>query len=518
MPPGSYRTIAFSAPWGSVLTGNFTVCTLRCGRQTVTTRQVIPVKQIAPFRIQDPNWLVVQSLPPLGRHPVISLLPRTAVPSEFDQISAHLTRLCQHAILHSGLNDLVYYPSREPPDCLAKRSPFSPQVDLSAILISPCREILGVADVLYDRDHSDTLPVVVKRETITANDQIEFYAWSEDRWLNPALWNAPVPPGDVLTHPVNPRAKFMLPYPANCMKTLVAFSMMRLVDSDIVSLESIITYDTTECPVKNNIPISLPLGYLLTQMISIDSNFAAEVLLQWLFKNDQLDGANAFFQQLGLQTLTLQPLHKSCGRGWYEGKITVGSLDLAKLLMIIFGVRGNLWWINAETPVVADAVLSPSSQEYLQQLMGQQAYAQALNPLAVCGAPFQEQGFRTTVLPRYINRFGYLAVYSPLDDDSANFGYDMRPCLEHATSAFAHKTGLGGFSGADHGWLERLDGSGNRLIVSLHTSAGTLFQSPELADQRPDACYTLRICYANAFAKIAQVLEPLTCADPRDLA
>lgn len=506
LSPGAYRTVQFRDVHHAVLRGCFTVRRSLCGRrEAVTVVPIVRVSTIAPFYPENPNWLVVQAAPPRGDDPFVSLSTQTPIPDTFDQVSAYLATLCQDALLSSGFSNLVYYPLRNPPLCLAEPSPFLPQIDLAVILLSPSNEILGAADVLWDRDVPDTYAVCLDRATLTANRDVRFFVWREARWVDPELWNAPVPPEDVLTHPLDPQLSFMLPFPSGCCKTALAVAMMRLVDANVLQLTTVLTYDDAHCPPPpTNSTAAWSLAYLLTEMVERSSSFAGQVLLQWLFKNDYLASTNQWFRELGLQTIVLQPLDPACGLGEEEGKMTAGALDVCKLLMVIFGVRGTLW-----NDIRADDVLSPSSQAFLQQRLQNQAYAEALNPLAVCGSPYHEQGFPTTVPDQYINQLGYLVVYSPLDDCSFNFGYDMRPCLQEATMAFAHKTGLAEFSGCDHGVVRRLDEQGNRLVVALHTSAGCLFQSPDLAAEQPTACATLQLCYANAFSKVAQALEVL---------
>ena len=140
----------------------------------------------------------------------------------FKSNSLKLSKYMLNGLLNSGFNNLVYYNNRNS-DGTALPSPFLPQVDLSVIEISKNNKIISACNILYDRDHPGGYEVELDRKTITANDQISFNIWREKRWTDPLLWNEPPAPIDVISNPPNPKFSFMLPYPASCLKTMIAY-------------------------------------------------------------------------------------------------------------------------------------------------------------------------------------------------------------------------------------------------------------------------------------------------------
>lgn len=424
----------------------------------------------------------------------------------FYENSKCLSKFLMKTLQNSGFDKLIYYKNRDENNN-ALPSPFLPQVDISVIIISPNKCIKAAANILYDRDNPNGFSVCLSREKLTANNNVKFFVWREDRWLNSEIWNSPIPKKDVLTNPLNPKLQFMLPYPGSCLKTLIAFYFMKLIEQNKIKLSDIITYDTNDCPsppIPSETPLSASLNEWLTQMITVSYNFAAIVLLQYLFKFDYLEKANNYFKSIGLDTLYLEPSLPNCGRFWYDGKMGLGSLDICKLLMIVFGVKGALWKVNSKF-IYSKKELSVISQEYLQNLLANDAFAECLNPVAVCGSKYHQQGLPTTVPKQFIDKkTGSLSV--PILDEgyTLNYDYDMYPCLQNASLKFYHKIGLTDYTASDHGYIKKIDSNGNHIIIALNTSAGILFQDYELRDQYPNACENLNLCFSNAFSKIAQ--------------
>ena len=426
----------------------------------------------------------------------------------FKRRSRCLSKALTKALLRSGFADLIYYETRDP-EGRALPSPFLPQVDLAVIVLSEKNKILSASNILYDRDHPEGYDVCLDRQNLTANDTVRFSVWRQDRWVDPTIWNEPVPDKDLLTNPPKPKTSFMQSYPASCFKTQLTFYMLKLVDQGILSLDTVLTYDKKDCfpPIPPGTSETETLAYWMTTNMTISYNFASTVLLQWLYKNNMLQAANDYFQSIGLQTLNLQPLNVNCGLDWYNGKMGTGALDICKLLLIIYGVPGTLWEHEGKM-IVADDQLSTTSRQFMQDLLKNQAFAEVLNPVGVCGSPYHKQGFHTIVPPEWIDPdTGSLTVPIPDDGFVLNFGYDMRPCLANATLVFSHKTGLTDYAGCDHGYVNTLQGTGKKIIVALHTSAGSLFQDPDLADQTPNACLNLNLCYSNAFPNIAKAVQ-----------
>ena len=430
--------------------------------------------------------------------------------SNFKCNSLKLSKYMLHALQNSGFNNLVYYNNRNA-EGNALPSPFLPQVDLSVIEISEDNKIIGACNILYDRNHPQGYEVKLDRETITANNQISFNIWREDRWTNPALWNTPPAPLDVITNPPNAKFSFMLPYPASCLKTMVAFIFMTLVDEGKLTLNTVITYQENGCePPPSGISKSNILSVWLNQMITISENFATSVLLQYLYLTNELKNSQDKFNNIGLNALKFGPaLSPACGKGWEDGFFAMGSIDTSKLLSIIFGVCGKLWTTFDGKKIYADKILSKKSQKFLQDLLYNYAFAEVLNPVGLCGSPYKIQGFKTTIPPQFIGPNNHLVVPLPEDDFVLDFGYDMSPCLKMANTKFGHKTGLTQFAGGDHGYVTSIKPCNKKYIITLHTSAGSKFADPELASAKPDACTQYTICYSNAFPRIANYINKL---------
>ena len=428
----------------------------------------------------------------------------------FKSNSLKLSKYMLNGLLNSGFNNLVYYNNRDS-DGTALPSPFLVQVDLSVIEISKKNKIIGACNILYDRDNPEGYEVKLDRKTITANDQISFNIWREDRWKDPVLWNKPPAPIDVITDPPNPKLRFMLPFPASCLKTMVAFTCMTLVDEGKLTLYSIITYQEKDCePAPAGVPKSNYLGVWLNQMITISENFSASVLLQYLYLANELEKSQDKFNNIGLNALKFgPPLIPECGKNWYDGFFAMGANDTSKLLLIIFGVCGKLWTTLDGKQIYANEILSKKSQKFLQNLLYNYAFAEVLNPVGLCGSPYKIQGFQTKVPPQFIGSNNHLVVYLPEDDFTLDFGYDMSSCLKEANTQFAHKTGLTEFAGGDHGYVRTIKHCNKKYIITLHTSAGSKFADPELANAKPDACTEYGICYSNAFSKIADNINKL---------
>jgi hypothetical protein len=428
----------------------------------------------------------------------------------FESNSKKLSKYILNALLNSGFNKLVYYNNRDSSGT-ALPSPFLPQVDLSVIEISKNNKILAACNILYDRDHPEGYEVQLNRRTITANNQVSFNVWREERWINPELWNKPPAAIDVITNPPNPIFSFMLPYPASCLKTMIAFIFMTLVDEGKIKLNSIITYQETGCPpAPNNIPKSNLLSVWLTQMITISENFDQKVLLQYLYLNNELKNSQDKFNNLGLNALKFGPtLNPKCGQNSYDGFFGMGSIDTSKLLLIIFGVTGVLWTTLDGKKICADKVLSKKSQKFLQNILYNNAFAEVLNPVGLCGSPYKIQGFKTCVPPQFIGANNNLVVPLPEIGFILDFGYDMSNCLKKANTRFAHNTGLTDFAGGDHGYVSKCKKCNKKYIITIHTSAGKNFADPELANAKPNACDEYNICYSNAFPKIANYINKL---------
>jgi len=79
LPPGAYRVmnILNTNPRDTVLQGVFQVLETSPRNPTLTTVEQVPLKNYTPFRIEDPNFLVVGLEAPFGNWAPVSLISST---------------------------------------------------------------------------------------------------------------------------------------------------------------------------------------------------------------------------------------------------------------------------------------------------------------------------------------------------------------------------------------------------------------------------------------------------------
>jgi hypothetical protein len=199
----------------------------------------------------------------------------------------------------------------------------------------------------------------------------------------------------------------------------------------------------------------------------------------------------------------------------------MGSLDTARLLLLVAGARGPLWTSPNHRTVTADAGLSQSSRKYFESVLAQQSFNEVLNPVNLCDSTDAMQGIPSTVANRWIDSAtGHVVTYD--GDLPIDFGYDVRPCTARAEVKFAHKTGLVSFAGSDAGIVRALPGQdGRTYVVAIQSSIGYRYGDPDWAAANPNACEDAPyVCYPRGFGRVGKAVDDLVKARPaavRDL-
>lgn len=447
---------------------------------------------------------------------------RPQPPSENARLSAGMAE----ALRTAGFDELVDYNDRV--DGLAQQVSVLPNVDLAVIELDRRGQVAAAANVLYDRDSPDGFQVRVDPRTLEATG-VQFARWDADRFADPVAWDAGPAAGDVLEQPRRVEKQYMVTYPASVLKVMVGYEILRLVDRRKLALDTPVVYqerDGQTCAYGPSNPDGLdpaPVADGATdtvagwfdQMITVSDNFATCVLLQEIYDQGALVSANAHFRSLGLDTLVMEPRYPAVGSGWSSGHFSMGSLDTARLLLLVAGARGPLWTTPQRRVVTAAAGLSPRSRQYFERVLLEQSFNEVLNPVNLCDSTETAQGIPSTVSDRWIDPdTGNVVTYD--GDLVIDFGYDVRPCIERAEVSFAHKTGLVSFAGSDAGIVRALPGQdGRTYVVAIQSSIGYRYGDPDWAASDPNACEdSPYVCYPRGFGRIGQAVDTLVKARP----
>lgn len=440
--------------------------------------------------------------------------------SESARLSAGLAK----AIRHSGLDGLVDFDNRV--GGAAQAAEFLPNVDLAVIELSRRGRVLGAANVLYDRDSPRGYKVEVDRRGLRAHG-VQFNAWNMERFNDAAAWAAGPARDEVLQRPLRVRKQYMTTYPASVLKIMVAHGILRLVDEGELRLADEVAYQDRggkSCQYAPSNPEGLDpapvadgatdtVAGWMDQMITVSDNFATCVLLQEIYDQRALRKTNRDFRRIGLSTLRMWPADPKVGSGWSTGRMSMGALDTAKLMLLASGAPGWLWTAPDGGAVTADNVLSPSSQRFYRKILAEQSFNEVLNPVNLCGSSDAVQGIPSTVSRRWIDpKTGQVVTYD--GDVVLDFGYDVRPCTRNAEVKFLHKTGLVSFAGSDAGIVRALPGEDGRwYVVAVQSSIGSRFGDADWATSDPNACEGAPfVCYPRGFGRIGSAVDRLVKA------
>lgn len=451
----------------------------------------------------------------------------SAAPAGAGTESARLSSGLAKAVSSAGLDTLVDY-DNPGGNGKAKPAAYLPNVDLAVIELSATGKVVGVANVLYDRDSPNGYQVQVDPATL-ATKNVEFSRWRLNRWDDQVAWAAGPASTDVTVPATNPSKRYMAAYPASVLKLMVGYSVYRLVDQGLLPLSRRQTYHevngltcgygpsnpTGAVPVPVADGATDTVAGWMDQMITVSDNFATCVLLQAIHDAGALDSANAHFAAIGLPSLRMRPSQPEVGNGWSSGTMSMGALDTAKLLLLVNGSSGKLWTAPDGTAISADSVLTPASRDGFRTLLAEQSFNEVLNPVNLCGSSDAVQGIPSTVPQRWVDSTnGHVVTYD--GDLAIDFGYDTRPCQGAAQVTFAHKTGLTYNAGGDAGIVRALPGKDGRwYVVASLTNVGNRFGDGDWAKSKPNACEGAPyVCYPRGFGRIGAAVDALVKARP----
>jgi Beta-lactamase enzyme family len=387
------------------------------------------------------------------------------------------------------------------PDGPAPQVANTPNVDVAVIELDDAGNPIAAANVLLSRDFPDGR-IVALDDGLGATG-IDWQAWDIARWDGD--WDATTPPSIVPAQPGSDA--FMVPYPASTFKLLVAFHTLRLVDEGVIGLDAEYKYRrerSDTCLGEKVNPLKTTTRQMLDDMITFSSNNATCVLLKQLHDLGQIDAMNAGFAELGLGTLQVNGTDRGAGGTWNPGSIHMTAIDTARLLLIVNGTGGELWTAPNGSPVVADEVLSPTSQGLLLDLLAQQGFNEVLSTTNWCGADYPVQGIPATVASRWVDPAdGTVTV------DGIPYFQDVRDCNDTAEVAFAHKTGLTYNYGSDAGIVRSIEEGGRHYVVAVFTNLGYRYSDASEADEPDLPCFTSGVCYTEKFAELGKAIDEL---------
>lgn len=375
-------------------------------------------------------------------------------------------------------------------------------------------------------------------------------------------WDAPYSPADdLLAGREQAAVSFLSPYPASLFKVIVAFRIMRLVDMKQLSLNDRVppppapaaatpsttaplptTGSATPAPPTGSAPATPttePASPALTPqraeradrtdaaqatvhagrigetpgqrvrdamfaMMTYSDNESARGLLRLLHQRNDLPAMHAELRELGLGTLQINGTNPATGGNWQPGSISMTSMDTARLLWLIEQDSGELW-TRPDGKAVQASLLSPKSRAYLQGLLADQAYQEALATTIFCGKEGVRPGIPATEPRRWINPSdGTVTV------DGYFYGNDVRPCNAAAEVTFDHKTGLTWNYGADAGIVQQLKGKPERhYVISFISNLGYRYVDSSFANRRSTPCEdpVSPICFAQQIPTMAQQID-----------
>jgi len=389
----------------------------------------------------------------------------------------------------------------------ALQIPHMPNVDIAVIELDSHGRMVDRADVILSRDYPAGL--VVPLDANGGATAVRFRRWDIERWdggtfsdsngkqLSVKGWtdNPPLTDADdIVAGRQSAPIQFMLPYPASLFKLMVAYRVMRLVDMGVVTLDTLYTYSPDKNDKKKD-ETRLVRDWM-DPMITYSDNNSARAMVKMLWDLNQIDAMHAEFAALGLPTLQLNGTNPDSGGFWLPGLIHMSASDTVRLLWIIQGGQGTLWR-RPDGSAVTSAELSNSSRAYLEGLLAQQGFNEALTTSNFCGAVNTRPGIPSLVPSRWINPSdGTVTV------GGVFYGADVRPCNAAAEVSFAHKTGLTFNYGSDAGIVESLPGKPlRRYIVAFFSNLGYRYTDSVFAsrtslpcnDPVGPICYTQRI-------------------------
>ena len=361
-----------------------------------------------------------------------------------------------------------------------------PNIDVAVIQLDAQGKVVSCANVLLSRDYPEGLIVPIGLNQGAAS--VRYRRWDIERWNGSVFKpgeSTPVtmkgwtnhPPltddDDIVPGRKNASVQFMAPYPASLFKLLVAFHVMRMVDSGPLTLDTPYTLS-----VLNKKDETRPVRAWLDPMITESDNRATQALLQLLHRHSRIETMNREFRELGLETLQINGTRAEDGRNWQTDRIHMTAFDTARLLLLIEGPPSELWRAPGGRAVTA-GFLSESSRAFLKKLLAEQGLNEALSTANLAGVRHVRPGIPSQISARWINLTNGVVVV-----DGVNFGVDVRASNLLAEVSFAHKTGLTYNYASDAGIVTSLPGKPfRRYIIAFLSNLGYRFVDEAFADR-----------------------------------
>lgn len=452
----------------------------------------------------------------------------------FDRRSGHLESALLDAVRAQQFDQVVDFGPVEgacpgSPWCPspAQTIATAPNIDVAVIALDRSGRPRAAANVLLSRDYPRGTGVPIDDDLGTT--AVRWRRWNPDRWNGGTFseedgsrattvgWkdNPPLTGDDDIV-PGRERApfEFMAPYPASTFKLLVAFHTLRLVDEGVVALDGPYRYAPPDGP-----SMTRTNRQLLDRMITESDNDSAKALLKQLHDLGQVDPLNAGLAELGLGTLQVHGTDPATGAKWGIGRITMTSLDTARLLLVVRGGPGVLWRAPDGEKVRADDILSRDSRAILLGMLVDQGWNDVLTTSNWCGRPYPTPGIPSLVAEPWVDpETGSVSV------GGKSFGQDVRPCNERAEVSFAHKTGFTYNYLSDAGIVrsfrgpEGARGSGGvpqgDYIVVMMSNLGYRYADPrQVPTDRPicgdDPALDRGVCYTEKFAGLGRAVDAI---------
>jgi hypothetical protein len=251
-------------------------------------------------------------------------------------------------------------------------------------------------------------------------------------------------------------------------------------------------------------------------MITVSDDESTRALVRKLHEASGEAAISALFAGLGLSALQVHDTSPETGRNWQPGHIHMSAWDTARLLWLLDpDAPRPTWKTPAGAPVDAD-FLRPESRRLLFDLLGEQAFHDALSSTALCRLPRTRKGIPALMPERWIDPEGRPVVpigrgitdrLVALDGGVPPEGPDVRACNRAAEVTFAHKTGLTENFASDVGIVRGIPGRARRhYIVSFLSNLGYRYTDADKASV-PDPCHELGVCYTTQIAGLGAAID-----------
>jgi hypothetical protein len=196
------------------------------------------------------------------------------------------------------------------------------------------------------------------------------------------------------------------------------------------------------------------------------------------------------------------------GANWGIGKLTMTSLDTARLLLLVNGAPDVLWRTPGGKPVRAD-VLSSESRDLFLDLLGDQGWNDILTTANWCGRGYPTPGIPSLVADRWVDEDAGTVTVA-----GKQFGQDVRPCNDRAEVSFAHKTGFTYNYLADAGIVRSLNGEDGDYVIVMMSNLGYRYSDPRQAGVTKPVCgddpaQDQGVCYTEKFAGLGRAVDDI---------